>query len=44
MEKIEVGCADQIRNVKSNLDIFEQTPNTNESMIELVTKEMLIFK
>jgi hypothetical protein len=44
MEKIEVGCVNQLGNVKINLDIFKQTPNISESMIELVTKEMWIFK
>jgi len=44
IEKIEVGCVDQLGNVKFNLDILKQTPNISESMIELVTKEMLIFK
>jgi hypothetical protein len=44
MKKIEVGCADQIGNVKFNLDIFEQTPNRSESTTKLVTKKMLIFK
>jgi hypothetical protein len=31
MEKFEVGCVDQIGNVKFNLDIFEQTPSKSES-------------
>jgi hypothetical protein len=44
MEKFEVGCADQIGNVKFNLDIFEQTPSKSESTTKLVTKKMLIFK
>ncbi len=44
MENFEVRCENEIRNEKSNLDIFEQTPSKSESTTKLVTKEMLIFK
>jgi len=44
MEIFEVGCANQIGNVKSKLDIFEQTTRRSESTTKLVTKRMLIFK
>jgi hypothetical protein len=40
----KVGCVYQITNVDFNLDIFEQTLNTNELMKELVTKYFLIFR
>ncbi len=42
--KSKVGCAYQIRHAKSDLNIFEQSPSTNEPTIELVIKEMLIFR
>jgi len=44
MVESKVVCANQIRNAKSDLDIFEQTPSTSELAIELVTRKMLIFK
>jgi hypothetical protein len=34
-------CANHIKDTKSDLDIFKQTPNTSESTTKLVTKEML---
>jgi hypothetical protein len=40
----KVGCVDQTTNVDFNLDIFEQTPNTNEPTKELVTKCFFIFR
>jgi hypothetical protein len=42
--KSKVGCVYQIRHANSDLNIFEQTPNTSEPTIELVIKEMLIFR
>jgi hypothetical protein len=39
--KLGVECANHIKNTKSDLDIFKQTPNTSESTTELVTKKML---
>jgi hypothetical protein len=44
MIESNVVCANQTRDVKSDLDIFEQTPITSELAIELVTREMLIFR
>ncbi len=44
MTEFEVGCANQIANASSNLDILKQTPSTNELATKLVTKELLIFK
>jgi hypothetical protein len=44
MVKFEIGCVEQKIDVNSDLDIFEQTPSTNEPIIQLVKKEMLIFK
>jgi hypothetical protein len=44
MVKSEIGCVNQIINADFDLDIFEQTPSTSEPIIELVKKEMLIFK
>jgi hypothetical protein len=44
MIEFEVGCANQITNASSNLDISKQTPSTNELVTKLVTKELLIFK
>jgi hypothetical protein len=44
MVESKVVCANQIRNAKSDLDIFEQTPSTSELAIELVTRKMLIFQ
>jgi len=41
--KSKVGCAYQIRNTKSNLNIFEQNPSTSEQTIKLVIRKMLIF-
>jgi hypothetical protein len=49
--KSKVGCAYKIRHTKFDLNIFEQTPstsetnhNTSEPTIELVIREMLIFR
>ncbi len=44
MAEFEVRCANQITNASSNLNILKQTPNTNELVTKLVTKELLIFK
>jgi len=44
MVKSEIGCAYQTIDVNSDLDIFEQTPNTSEPIIKLVRREMLIFR
>jgi hypothetical protein len=44
MAKLEVEFANHIKDAKSDLDIFKQTPDTSESTIELVAKEMLIFR
>jgi len=41
--QFKLVCAYQIGDVESNLNIFEQTPNTSEPLIEVVTKEMLIL-
>ncbi len=43
MAKSKVECANQIRNVKFDLNFFEQTPITSEPTTKLITKEMLIF-
>ncbi len=40
----EIGCANQIIYANSNLDLFQQTPNTSEVAKEFVTKKLLIFK
>jgi hypothetical protein len=42
--KFEVGCAKQTFDGNFNLDIFEETINTNELVKFFVTKELLIFK
>jgi hypothetical protein len=44
MAKSEVGCVHQIRDAKSNLNIFEQTLRISELVTKFVTTEMLIFK
>jgi hypothetical protein len=44
MSKFEVGCAYQIANANSNVNIFELTPSTNEPTTKLITKKLLIFK
>jgi hypothetical protein len=44
MIKFEFGCADQTIDVNYDLYIFEQTHGTSEPIIELVRREMLIFK
>jgi len=43
MLESKVGCVDQIRDTKFNLDIFEQTPKASEPTTKLVNREMLIF-
>jgi hypothetical protein len=40
----KVVCANQTRDVEYDLDIFKQTLITSELAIELVTREMLIFR
>ncbi len=44
MVESKVVCANQTRDAESDLDIFEQIPITSELAIELVTREMLIFR
>jgi hypothetical protein len=44
MEKSKVGCVDQTTNGDFDPNIFEQTSCTSDLTIELVRKEMLIFK
>jgi hypothetical protein len=39
-----VRCVNQIGAENSSLDIFQQTPSTNDPSKELVTKVLLIFK
>ncbi len=41
MVESKLVCAYQIGDVESNLNIFEQTPNTSEPLIEIVIKEIL---
>jgi hypothetical protein len=43
MVESKVGCVDQIRHTKFDLNIFEQTPKANEPSTKLVNREMLIF-
>jgi hypothetical protein len=43
MIESKVGCVDQIRDTKFNLDIFEQTPRASEPTTKLINTEMLIF-
>ncbi len=43
MEKSKVECANQIKDVKFDLNFFEQNPITNEPTTKLISKEMLIF-
>jgi hypothetical protein len=42
MVESKLVCAYQIGDVESNLNIFEQTTNASEPLIEIVIKEMLI--
>jgi hypothetical protein len=42
--KYEVGHACQTTNANCDMDIFEQIPCPSESLIELITREMLIFR
>jgi hypothetical protein len=42
--KYEVGHACQTTNANCDLDIFEQIPSPSEPLIELITREMLIFR
>ncbi len=42
--KSKVGCAYQIKDTKFDLNIFEQTRSPSEPTIELVIREMLIFR
>ncbi len=44
MTKSRVKCVDQIGDMEYDLDIFEQPPNTSEVAIEIITREMLIFR
>jgi hypothetical protein len=44
MAKSRVECVDQAWDMENDLDIFEQPPNTSELTIELISREMLIFK
>jgi hypothetical protein len=44
MAKFKVEHVHQITNVKSNLNIFEQTLSISEPITKFVTREMLIFK
>jgi len=39
-----VECVNQIGDENSSLDIFQQTPSTNDPTKELVTKVPLIFR
>jgi hypothetical protein len=43
MVESKVGCVDQIRVIKLDLNIFEQIPRASEPTKKLVTREMLIF-
>jgi hypothetical protein len=43
MVESKVGCVNQIRNTKFNLDIFEQTLKASEPTTKLVNMETLIF-
>jgi len=44
MTKSRVECVDQEWDAEYDLDIFEQPPNTSELAIELISREMLIFR
>jgi hypothetical protein len=39
-----IGCVNQRGDENSSLDIFQQTPSTNDPTKELVTKVLLIFR
>jgi hypothetical protein len=39
-----IGCVNQRGDENFSLDIFQQTPSTNDPAKELVTKVLLIFR